>query len=100
MSATDDFLDGGVLEAILDYITAPFGGEIFALLVGGTVLAILWYGGEGDLATPTVVLFLAGGFLLSALPPQFADLGQSLMLIGLAGGLLAVARRYVLSPGV
>jgi hypothetical protein len=89
-----------LLSCALDDFAGSLGGDImFGLLVGGVALFVLWNSADYSIGLPAVFLVLAGGFILPTLPPQYVGMAQSIMLLGLAAGLFAVARRYVLDPG-
>jgi len=96
----DGISDGNLLELLLGMLTSSFGGEgMFGVIIGGSTIFAFYLAGEGDLAAPTVLLVLAGGFLWPVLPGAYAGFGRSLLILGLASGFIAVARRYVLNPG-
>ena len=65
----------------------------------GAAIFAFYLAGEGDLAAPTVLLVLAGGFLWPVLPGAYAGFARSLLILGLASGFIAIGRRYVLDPG-
>lgn len=96
-----EFNDGGLMADVLGFLTTAFGGEsMFGLLVGGCTLFVFWIAGKGDLATPTVLLILFGGVLWPILPGAYVGFARSLLIIGIAAAFLAIARRYVMNPGV
>jgi hypothetical protein len=88
------------LQCALADLTGQVGGEAaFGLLVGGAVILSL-YVVDRSMATASVILILAGGFLIPTLPASYGSMAGTLVLLGVAAGLFAVAKRYVLSPGV
>jgi hypothetical protein len=88
------------LQCALGDLTAQVGGEAaFGLLLGGTTLLAL-YLVDQSLATPSVILILAGGFLIPVLPADYAAMAGTLVVIGVAAGVFAIAKRYVANPGV
>lgn len=87
---------GWVIDAL---VHATGGVGVLGLIVGLVVVVPLWYVSDGDLAAPTVATTLLGGMLIPLLPPEYAALGTSILIIGGVSGLLAIARSYVLNPG-
>jgi len=89
-----------LMGCALDDWAASLGGDImFGLIVGGVALFALWQVADHSVGLPAVMLILGGAFILPTLPAQFGSMAQAIMLVGLAAGLFAVARRYVLDPG-
>jgi hypothetical protein len=92
---------GNLLEAVLNDLTAATGGEaLFGILVGGAILLAFYIGGDRDLATPTVLTILLGSVLIPMLPGQYQQIGLSVIIVGIAAGIMAIANRYVLRLGV
>lgn len=89
-----------LMSCALDDFASSLGGDImFGLVIGGVALFVLWQTADHSIGLPAVFLILGGAFILPTLPGQYIGMGQAIMLIGLAAGLFAVARRYVLDPG-
>lgn len=92
---------GDLLEAVLTDLTAATGGEaLFGILAGGAIVLAFYVGGGRDLATPTVLTILLGSVLIPMLPGQYQQLGLSLIIVGIAAGIMAIANRYILRLGV
>jgi hypothetical protein len=88
------------LTCIIDQYTVAFGSDaLFGLLIGVVLFMSLYFAGDGDMATPTVALILLGGVLIPTLPGSYAQIGMSIVTIGLAVALWQVIKRYVLSAG-
>jgi hypothetical protein len=88
------------LQCALNDLTAQVGGEAaFGLLIGGIVIMSL-YLVDRSMATASVILILAGGFLIPTLPAGYAGMAGTLVVLGVAAGLFSVGKRYVLNPGV
>lgn len=88
------------LQCALGDLTAQAGGEAaFALLAGGTTILVL-YLLDRSMATASVVLILAGGFLIPTLPAGYGSMAGTLVMLGVAAGVFSIAKRYVLNPGV
>jgi len=89
-----------LLQCALDDIAGSLGGDaVFGLLVAGVVMFVLWRSAGGSLGLPATFMVLAGGLILSALPAQYHAPARTIMVVELASGLFAIARRYVLNPG-
>jgi len=98
--ALDKYADGGLLEAVLSDLVAATGGEaLFGSLIAGTLVLTLWIAGKRDLATPSAVLILIGGVAFTMLPGNYVGIARTIIILGGVAGVMAVARRYVLSPG-
>jgi len=86
---------GQLFQWALDNIFAALGGDALgSTLIGGTILLSLYLAGNRSFATPAVVLILFGGVLIPLLPGELAGVAGTVMLLGLAAGILAVAERY------
>jgi len=84
-----------------DFAGAAGGEPTFGVLVGGTTLVAFWVASpRQSLATPAALLILLGSLLIPMLPGGLQEMAWSMIIVGLAGGLIAVAQRYVLNPGV
>lgn len=86
------------LTCTLDLLTYQIGEPIFALLIGGFVMASFWLAGGRNMAVPSVIIIGAGGFLIPTLPGQYTAVGTSLVVIGIAAAVMSVGKRYVLNP--
>jgi hypothetical protein len=92
---------GDLLSAVLADLTAATGGEaLFGVLVGGLIVTSFYVGGDRDLATPTVLTIILGSVLIPMLPASYQQLGISLIIVGIAAGIMALANRYILRLGV
>lgn len=78
---------------ITDLITEP----VFGLIVGGGVLFTMYIAGRGDLAAPTVLLFLISGILFTTLPGGYVTIATTIAVLGLVAAIMNVARRYVIT---
>lgn len=92
------YFGGSALTCLLDQLVAAFGGPgMFGVLAGGMLFVVFYVAGDGGLATPTVVLTLAGTVLASMAPPQYREIALGVVVIGVAAALWGVVRQYVLS---
>jgi hypothetical protein len=101
MSGVDIALDNPrelLSKVILPELTGKLGESVFALIVGFAVLGMLYYAADGRWSVPAVVLTLSGAWLTGQVPAQFAGLAQSLVIVGLIGGIFAIAERFYLRP--
>jgi len=98
MAALDCYLDGqGWLQCALDQMVAATGGEgVFGLLVGSTLLLTFYIVSGGRLATASTLTVLIGTIMVPSLPSQYQTVAVTIMFLGLFGGLLKLAERYVL----
>jgi len=94
LSNPKSLLDG----VILPELTAQLGGSVFALIIGFGVLVMLYYASGGRWGVPAVVLTLSGAWITSQIPPQYAGLAQSLIIVGLLAAVFTVAERFFLRP--
>lgn len=85
-------------EVILKELTSVMGEAVFGLIVGFAVLAMLYYASNGRWSVPAIVLTLSGAWLTSVVPPQFAGLVQSLIIVGIIGAIFAMMERFFLRP--
>ncbi|RLM53195.1 hypothetical protein DVK02_15000 [Halobellus sp. Atlit-31R] len=89
-----DDLFGCALDTI---INAGFGGPaMFALLVTGVVVFMLFLAGDGDVTTPAVVLILIGGLTFPLLSGGYTGLARQFTFLALVVAVFSVIRRYVL----
>ena len=100
----DDYMDAGpggfLKESIADLTAAVGGPEMFGLLIGGAILYVSWEASpDRSLALPSGLTVLLGGVLVRALPGNYQGLALSIVIVGLAAGIVAVGKRYVLSGG-
>jgi hypothetical protein len=92
---------GDLLDAVLNSLTAATGGEaLLGILFGGMIVVSFYVAGGRDLAAPTVLTILLGSVLIPMLPGQYQQIGLSLIIVGIAAGIMAIANRYVLRLGV
>ncbi len=91
---------GGLPDAlgcIFAQLTRSTAGEgLFVLLVAGTVLLAFYLAGE-RIDLPAVMMILFGPVIIVRLPPTFADIGRSLIVVGLAGAFFAVFKKYYMT---
>jgi hypothetical protein len=87
--------DGWVGPILDPYITV-LGEGLLAGILGGALL-VGFYIHSNNIAFPAIILLLLGGTLSAVLPAPMLNLARTLIVIGLAASLLAVARRYVLT---
>lgn len=96
----EPYEDGGLLDASLNDIAGAIGGDAnYAALVVGLVFVSLYVAGKRDFATPAILLMVVGGIAIPLLPGGYRKIAGTVVILGFATGLLAVGRRYVLSPG-
>jgi hypothetical protein len=98
MLATElsEYADGGLLDAALGDLAAAVGGEqMFGLLVGGALLLSFYLASNGGLTTPAALTALSGGLLISALPPAYRAIAQTVIFLGLAVGVMALFDKFV-----
>ena len=87
-------------DCTLPQLVSALGGEgLFALFVGGVAMYVMWEAADHEPAVPATVAILSGGLLLPILPSEYATVARTIMLLGLAAGIYAVARRYAMTPG-
>jgi len=84
----------GWLGPILDPYVAVLGEGLLAGIIGGALL-LGFYIHSNNIAFPAIILLLLGGTLSAVLPAPMLNLARTLIVIGLAATLFAVARRYV-----
>lgn len=87
-----------ILQCALDAIVAPFGEALFGVFAAAFVILPLWLAGDGDLVVPGIAAMILGGIMLPVLPPDYANMAQVVMFLGLVAALLAVANRYFMDP--
>ena len=86
---------GSLFQWAIDNIYASLGGEALGgTLITGAILVSLYLAGSRSFATPAVVLILLGGIMLPLLPGGLAQIGTTVMLLGLVAAILAVAEKY------
>jgi len=94
------YQSGSMWSCVAQDLASAAGGEVtFGLLVGGVLLLAFYIAGDGEIATPSVLAILLVGILLPVLPGSVRQMATGLMLMGVVGGLFALARRYVLQVG-
>lgn len=103
MAPIDCYTTSGndLLTCALDDLVGAAGGDaLFGVLIGGTALFALWWVSDGDLALPAVVAILSGALLTSVLPSEYDTIAKTVMFLGLAAGIYAVGKTYVLERRV
>jgi hypothetical protein len=91
-----------LLECMLADFAASAGGETtFGALLGGVLLVVFWIAQpRQSLVAPAVLLILLGGIAVPVLPGGLQNLAWAIIVVGIAGGFFAVAKRYVMDPGI
>lgn len=82
-----------------DLFAAVGGQAVFGLLIGGALIAALYFAGGGHPAAPTVGTVLLGSALVPVLPAAYAKLAYSILVLGLAFGVMSFGRTYVFEGG-
>jgi hypothetical protein len=91
---------GDMWACMVADLAAATGGELnFGLVVGGMLMLAMYIAGDGEIATPAVLMLLLGGILTPILPGGVRQVATGLMLMAVVGGAFVVARRYVLQVG-
>ena len=83
------------LDVVLDPYVGLLGEGLVAGILAGSLLVGFWIHSD-NIAIPSIIILLLGGVLSTVLPAPMLDLARSLIVIGLAAALFAVARTYVL----
>ena len=92
--------NGDLWACFVADLGAAAGGELnFGLLVGGVLMLVFYIAGDGDIATPAILMILLSGIITPVLPGGLRQMAIGLMLMGIVVGGFAVARRYVLQVG-
>lgn len=84
----------GWLGPLLDPYVSLLGEGLLAGILAGSLL-LGFYIHSNNIAYPAIILLLLGGTLSAVLPAPMLNLARTLIVIGLAATLFAVARRYV-----
>ena len=85
---------GNMLECLLSDLIASLGGEaFFAVLVSAIILVTMYVAGDGSFEAPAVAMILIGAAAIPMLPAQFASIGMTIIVLGVASALLGAARR-------
>jgi hypothetical protein len=89
---------GDLISCMFSDLGAAYGGEaVFGVVISSFIVLSFYVAGDGDLATPTVVLILLGGIAAPMLPAQYVTAAQTIVVVGVAVGIISLGRRYVLS---
>ena len=100
MQYLDPFLGGDLLANSLNLMTAAVGGQGWlGMGIGGLIYLGFWLAGKQELATPTVVTILLAAVVVPMLPGGLQGTAKGLVIVGVMGGLMAIGRRYIMSPG-
>ena len=83
------------LEAILEPYFSLLGEAMVAGILSGALL-IGFYIHSNNIAMPAIIILLLGGTLSAVLPGPMVNMARTLIVIGMAATLFAVARRYVI----
>lgn len=86
------------LNTVLGELTGTMGEAVFALFIAGFVFFFLYYASGGRFGVPAIVMTLAGAWLVRELPAQYQGTVSVIIILGLAGGMFAIMRRYFLRP--
>lgn len=90
-----EWAQGHWVDALLQPFTQLMGAPLVGVVLGGALI-LGFYIHSGDIALPSVVLLLLGGILLPVLPGAMVGLARAFIVVAMAGGFMALARRYVL----
>jgi hypothetical protein len=89
---------GDLIQCTFGDLGGAYGGDaVFGVVVSSFIVLAFYIAGNGDLATPTVLLILLGGVAAPLLPAQYIQAAQTIVVVGIATGLVSIGRRYVLS---
>lgn len=92
--------EGDLLRCVADDLALSVGGQgVLGLLIGGTVLIALYFGGNGHPAPPVIVTVLLGSVLVPVLPAAYATTAYAILVLGVAFGVMAASNRYVFHGG-
>jgi hypothetical protein len=83
------------LEPIFGPYSALLGEPLLGSILGGSII-LGFYISTDNIIMPSVVTLLLGGVLLPVLPGSLINVARTIIILGLATGFLAVARRYLL----
>jgi hypothetical protein len=95
---TDKWLTGDWHSCVFNPVPGLVGEGIFGLLIGGALYIALYFAGDGDATTATVVTILIASLLFPVLPSAYVGIAWSALLVGGAAALLQTLQKYVLSP--
>ncbi|RYJ07762.1 hypothetical protein ELS19_19800 [Halogeometricum borinquense] len=91
----DGWFAGNWMSCIFQPIVGQISTGLFALLVVGTVLGA-FYLASGSIAAPSTALILISGFAVPLLPGAYRGVAYTVMLLGLAGAILSISKKWVL----
>lgn len=92
------WISGDWHSCLFNPIVNLIGEPTFGVLVGVGIYAGLYFAGGGDTTTPTVVTILLATLMFPLIPGSLNGIAYSVLVVGVAAGLLQVAQKYVLSP--
>lgn len=90
-----EWTQGSWLQAILLPFTSLLGESLVATTLGGSLILSFWIY-SGDIVLPSIILLILGGVLLTFLSGSMIGFARAFIVLALAGGLMALARRYIL----
>lgn len=95
----DKWYNGSVHECTSGPPAMIFGDQLIGALGGSVIILAFYVTGNGRLSAPSVLLVLLAGPLIPRLPGNMVGYAEGIVIVGLVAGLLAFARKYILSPG-
>ena len=90
------WVEGKWMTGLFDPLIGQLGQGLFGLLLGGAVFLGFYFAGDGDFASPTVVLMLFAGLLFPLLPGGLQGIAWVVVFIGLTSGIMAVLQKHVI----
>lgn len=92
--------EGDLLTCVADDLVIAAGGQgVLGLLIGGVLLLALYIAGNGHPAPPVVVTILLGSALVPVLPAGYTTTAYAIVVLGIAFGVMAAAKRHVMHGG-
>lgn len=89
------------VNCALDQLVAGARGEaVLGVLLGGGLMLGFYKASNGSLAASSVLVAMIGPILLAFLPSNLSTVAVTIMFLGLVGGGLALANKYVMSEGI
>lgn len=90
-----DWTQGDWWQAIFAPYELLLGEALMGTILAGALIMGFWIY-SGDVVLPSILVLLLGGILTAALPGSIVNIARVMIVIGMASGLLAAARKYVL----
>lgn len=94
------WLSGSWHTCVFGNPTAAIGEPLFGLFFGGVTILGMYLASGGKMDSAAVLTILLGALMVPVLPGGVVGAAYVIVVMGVAAGVISVAQKYMLNPGV